>query len=253
VVDAVTFATIVVGLFDRETPQDPLIVTYNVDAFGTVRTSTERESGRTGDRWQRVIQHLFTTKVDPAFTEYIRTGSLPPGTHPDVVKQFNSVKAELDTIRASGVEVSPPPDFGGSDTPEDFRPIIRPTPGSPLPGDPGDFEDDGFGKLYGGPHETPIGVEDFFVPRFVRSIPGGAAGFAQQTPAGQRQMFGGTVGGTRSRPRKLSRRSAGTAHGQASRYRKTFRSRARKARGSRKPRPGTKAWMTYIRGLRRKG
>jgi hypothetical protein len=98
------------------------------------------------------------------------------------------------------------------------------------------------GFPFGSQQLSPIGEEDFFVPRFVRSIPGGAAGFSQQTPAGQRQMLGGGGAATGRRPRR--RKAAKSSGGKR-------RRRTGSRRSSRKPRPGTKAWMKYIRGLRK--
>lgn len=113
-------------------------------------------------------------------------------------------------------------------------------------GDVGDSE----GKAYGGLHLSPIGAEDYFVPGFIRSIPGGAAGFAQQTPAGQRQMFGGSSGGGARRPRRSRKSARKTRSGVA---RRTPKKRAA-ARGNRftKGSAAAKAHMKRLRAMRKK-
>jgi len=72
-------------------------------------------------------------------------------------------------------------------------------------------------------------------------LPGGLLQTAAQATAAGRGMRS-----RRSSPRRRKKSSASRAGG----------SKRRKARGSartagRKPRPGTKAWMAYIRGMRR--
>jgi len=206
-----TFVAIISKVFADPVNDDPLIATFNVGDDGIVRSQLVRESGRVGDRWQRAFQAVFTTNVDPAFTAYIQTGKIPTG-NAEIVRLFEQTRAELDAIRAGFLEP--------------MEPIVPDGDSFDLPG-----------RVYGGLQTSPIGPEDFFVPRFVRSIPGGAAGFAQQTLAGQRQMFGAPARRPvkRSGPRRL----------------KASPARARPVKRG-KPKPGTKAWMTYIRGLRKR-
>jgi len=141
---------------------------------------------------------------------------------------------------------------------DDWRAAFRPVEDEPPdqgdePGDGGFTDEDlvvgePFG-LTGGLQLTPVGVEDYFVPRFVRSahksIPGGAAGMAQQTPAtltrigaALRGSFRGRVAGGRRR-----RSRAGPARRAAPR-------RRRKMNGSTKY--NSAAWMAKIRKLRGK-
>jgi len=68
-------------------------------------------------------------------------------------------------------------------------------------------------------------------------IPGGMIATAAQAVAAGRVRSAGT----RRRRKKKSKRTSGSTR---------RASGARRSRG--KPRPGTKAWMTYIRGMRKK-
>ena len=62
-------------------------------------------------------------------------------------------------------------------------------------------------QVYGGLQLTPVGTEDFFVPRFVAgrhsSIPGGTAGMRQQTDAALTSIG---YAGRSSNPRRATRR-----------------------------------------------
>lgn len=167
-------------------------------------------------------------------TAHIQTGAPLPDefysgrqSTPYLRAIYNQVRADVIAARDDFVASQPPPDSETPVTesiPPDFFPLE-------------------FRPQFGGVQKSPVGEEDFFVPRFVRaahrSIPGGSFGFAAQTPAGQRQLVGGlrTSSGVRRRPRRVA---------------KTRMAGARPRSNGRKPRPGTKAWMSYIRGLRRK-
>jgi len=209
----ITFVTSVIAGLTRRGP--PLQSTWNVLPDGQVTVQVRGASGRES-AFSKVFEIVYKKQAIPAIEAYIRTGVIPPGTHPDVVAFINRT-----------------PDFAAA------RNVLFP-PEEPG-GDVGSESEDLVGRVFGGPHMSPIGPEDYFVPRFVRSIPGGAAGFAQQTPAGQRQMFGNSMG------RRPVKRSG------PKRLKVAPRARRKPVKSSRKPRPGTKAWMTYIRGLRKKG
>lgn len=105
-----------------------------------------------------------------------------------------------------------------------------------------------------GQQGSPIGPEDFFMPRFTRSIPGGYAGFAQQTPAGQRQMMGGK-GPTTRRRRKKKRAAGSSARRRSARTSAAVRAR-RKASTTPKRRgrlvKGSAAAKAYMAKIRRK-
>ena len=128
----------------------------------------------------------------------------------------------------------------GDDTPE---------PDAPDP----DVPDDGDGGfrlgIEGGKQLSPVGEEDFFMPSFVRSIPGGAAGFAQQTPAGMAQM-GATAsrGGGRRRVKRAKRAKASSGR-RRKRAKRAGGKRARMVKGS----AAAKAYMARLRKMRKRG
>jgi len=113
---------------------------------------------------------------------------------------------------------------------------------------------DDSGGITGGEQLSPIGPEDYFMPRFIRSIPGGAAGFAQQTPAGQRQMFGGASAGSSARKKRSSTRSSRKSTSRASgsvRKRAGSNGGAKKKARLVKGSAAAKAYMKKIRNMRK--
>lgn len=189
-----------------------LIDQWTISDAGKVSVVVTSEEGRRGIGSK--AKELLLGRTIPYLEEYLRTGQVPAGIDKQNFELFLKQKPEFVEAyeRLHPVEELP---FG---------------------------DEDSTGRVYGGEQKSPIGPEDFLVPRFIRSIPGGAAGFAQQTPAGQRQMFGGN-GARRGTPRRKPRPRP---------VKRASSSRGPVRRSSAKPRPGTKAWMSYIRGLRRK-
>lgn len=130
----------------------------------------------------------------------------------------------------------------------------EPSPFEPPPNFPALFS--GGGRQY-----SPVGPEDFFMPRFVRDLPvGGYAGFAQQTVAGQLSSMPRSARSS-VRRRKARRSSARTRSAGPTRRRRTRRARvarrgvfkraARRRGGLARLKKGSAAAKRYMAKIRK--
>lgn len=147
-----------------------------------LRAYMEYTSARTLARARGTIPPR--TDLERAINAYLAGGPAPSG---DIIRQIPTEdwNRVLDIVEAQAL--APPPGTGG-DVPFD-------------PAQPAD-------TLFGAAHLTPVGVEDYFVPRFVRglhtSIPGGEAGMRQMPVA---VLVG--LGASRTTTRRRSRLARG--------------------------------------------
>ena len=216
----------------------------------TARISNARSPG------MRVAREL-AANASQELTAFL-AGGPPPSTR--VVSQFT--REQIDMLDAwiathpivgddAPLEPSPP---GGTAPPKRWRPIPPPPGKEPVglpPEHEGEEDGDAF-SVVGGEQVTPVGAEDFFMPRFVRglhkSIPGGAAGMAQQTPATITRV--GRALGARVTGGRRARRSRSNGATRPRRRRAASRSRrgARLVKGS----AAAKRHMAKLRRMRKR-
>src|SRR3990172_8419686 len=83
---AITFVTAVTAGPPGRGP--PLQSTWNVLPDGQVTVQVRGASGRES-AFSKVFEIVYTKQAVPAIEAFIRTGVIPPGTHPDVVNFIN--------------------------------------------------------------------------------------------------------------------------------------------------------------------
>ena len=226
---------------------------YDVSVSGAGRVTVTARVSNARSPGMRVATER-AARASEELTQLLAEGTAPSDATLAVVRDFT--RDQVDRIDAWTVTHpvigEPPPEEPPPKRPRPITPPPGKEPGAMLPPAEDENGDLDFSSVLGGEQITPVGAEDFFMPRFTRglhkSIPGGAAGMAQQAPATLARIGRSLGTGTAGRRGARRARSNGAPRRRARRASPRTRRGARLVKGS----PAAKRHMAKLRRMRRK-